>query len=174
MKKFFFMMLAVSTLALTSCKTDNGENKAEGNDNAPENVEAAAGNAFELANFSVALPDGWKDTYKNDGTLNATNEAGDCKFDATYNDGGPTLDQLKTYADNLAGMKKNAGETVEDAKIDGKVMTMKSVKDGNVTISYSVMKEDKIGVAGSFQYPEAKAEECEKALDTILKSIKFK
>lgn len=175
MRKLFLMTLALCSLTLFSCKNDNGQQNGDNNakDNNTE-ATAQAGNAFELANFSITLPDGWKDTYKSDGNLNAANEAGDCTLNATYNDSGPTISQLKTYADNLSGMLKNGGETVDEAKINDKVMTIKSVKDGNVTISYAVMKEDKIGVAGSIKYPEAKAGECEKMTDTILKSITFK
>ena len=174
MKKIFFMMLAVCSLTFMSCKTDNGENKAEGADSQENTEQVANGTVIECANFTVALPEGWKDTYKSDTNVNASNEEGDCTFNATYNDGGPTIDQLKTYADNLAGMKKNEGGTVDEPKIDGKVMTMKSVKDGKVTMSYATMKEDKIAVAGSFEYPEAKAAEAEKLFNTVLKSITFK
>ena len=75
MRKLFLMTLALCSLTLFSCKNDNGQQNGDNNakDNNTE-ATAQAGNAFELANFSITLPDGWKDTYKSDGNLNAANE----------------------------------------------------------------------------------------------------
>lgn len=173
MKKLFLMFsLVVMALTFAACPsgtTSEGDKPATDGDQTE-----VKGTVVDLANFSVTLPEGWKEGYKSETNLNAANEAGDVDFSATYNDMGPTLDQLKTYGDNLVAMVKGQGETPEEPKIDDKVLTLKSVKDGKINISYAVMKEDKIGVAGSIKFPEAKAAECEPIVDQLLKGIAFK
>lgn len=84
MKKFLFLSFAVLALAFTSCGNANGDNKTDAEGDKTE----VKGAAVDLDNFSVTLPEGWKEGYKSGTTLNATNEASDVKFDATYNDMG--------------------------------------------------------------------------------------
>lgn len=161
-----------SNIEAEATANDNTGNEATNtNDGAGQEYKAAK---FEGTHFTLDYPESFKVTYQSTGTFNAKSEDGKVKLDATYNDMGPTIDQLKEYANNYIGMMKNGGSTVEEPKIDGKNLTIKSVKDEIVNMHYVVLKEDEIGVTGSLKYPENKSSECEALLKNIMNSITFK
>ena len=161
-------------MVFTACdtKTENANNETT-TDNT-ETTEEVKGTTYEGEKFTLVYPESFKETYKSEEMVNASSEDGAIKLDATFNDMGPTLDQLKVYAENYSGMMKSQGATVEEPNIDGNNLTIKSIKDGEVNMHFVVMKEDKIGVSGSLKYPEDKAGECEPMIKNIMSSIKFK
>lgn len=171
MKKIFvFTLMAAAMLGLSAC----GNKTGEGNEGGTEAVETITGITYDGAKFSITYPEGWKETWASEETLNASSEDGTVKLDATFNDMGPALSELGTYAENWTGMMENQGSTVEKPKIDGKLLTIRSIKDGEVNYHFVIMKEDKIGIAGSLKYPEAQAAEWDGKVAAIAKSVAFK
>ena len=168
-KLFFFAFTMVMAIAFTSCGNKGGE-AANG-----ENAEAAEvikdGNKFEGKNFSLVYPKEWKESIASEETINASAD-GDVSFDATYNDMGPAVAELATYATNWKGMKQNA--QVEEPVINEKVLTIKAVEGDKEEIHFVVMKEDKIGIAGSLKFPAAKEADFKPLLESIIKSVEFK
>lgn len=191
MKKMI-MPLVAALMAATACTgiNDNTANDNQGNGEATDQTEQTAtpqtpgttatadplaeAVTFEADHFTITYPATMKQTYASRGTVNAKAEDGSCKLDATYNDMGPKLDQLKTYAGNYVGMMKNGGSTVDEPKIDGKMITIRSVKDDEVNLHFVVMKEDEIGVSGSLKCNKDKETECQQVLQAMMSSITFK
>lgn len=172
MKKFsFFAVFALAALLTVACGSKGQEATAEGGAEAAEAVQD--GNKFEGQNFTLVYPKEWKETFASEGTLNASSEDG-VSLDATYNDMGPAVSELNVYANNWKGMKEASGATVEAPDIEGSVLTIKSVADGKTEMHFVVMKEDKIGVAGSLKFPEGKEADFEPVLQSIIKSVAFK
>ena len=64
--------------------------------------------------------------------------------------------------------------TAEEPKIDGNFMTIKFVNGENAETNFVAFLDETGGVAGSFKYPVAKAEEIEALIMPMLKSIKKK
>ena len=92
----------------------------------------------------------------------------------TYNTSGATLDQLKELAENMAVAAKAAGEVPETPIVKGKSYVIKCAAGDQVKWNYCVMKEDKIGLMGSIEYPKDEAATYEKYVGAVLQSIKFK
>lgn len=170
MKKLFFMMVAVAGLSLASCA--GGDNAASVSSAASVEVPADA-KTVDLKAFSVALPAPLEVSYQGEDMLNAQAE-GPISFDITYNDMGPTVSQLKETATNFVNMKKNAGETVGEPEIDGNTMRLRSVKDGEVSLTFVKNFDGTKCVSGSLKCPEAKEADCKPVLEQILKSVKLK
>ncbi|MCR5151702.1 MAG: hypothetical protein K6A98_00935 [Prevotella sp.] len=180
MKKTFLMIFAAAamTMSLAACGGGKGDAQAnnEGENNG-ENTEATSeskgGTTFQGDNFTITYPDIMKESFSTKTIINAQADDSSCRLDATYSDFGCRVEELKQYGDNYIGMMKNQGFTCEDPKLDGKTLIVKSTKDGEVNMHFNVMKEDKIGVTGSFTYKEDKPE-LAKYFDEIIKSITFK
>lgn len=176
MKKFFLLMMAVGAMTLVSCNNTGNGDKASGSaaPSGEEQVaEAQGGNTFEGANFTMEVPELLsKEGFKNDKTINASNEDNSVKMDATFSDTPCKPEDFTKYADNLKVMKKEY--TAEDPKIDGNYMTVKYVKGEEAETDFVAFLDETGGVAGSFKYPVAKAAEVEALIMPMLKSIKKK
>ncbi|MBR6338699.1 MAG: hypothetical protein IKR63_01015 [Alloprevotella sp.] len=175
MKKLFLIsmvLLASSTFVSCGNKSADGEQAADSTATAQV---AEDGNKFEGKNFSLVYPKDFEETYASDESLNAECKGEKtCHLDATYNDMGPALSELETYATNWKGMKEANGCKIVNQDIKDKVLTIKSTKDDETEIHYVVMKEDKIGVAGSLKFKTADEATYEPVLQGIIKSISFK
>ena len=175
MKKLFFLGLALAAMTLTSCgkKDATGEAKSE---EKTEETTPANFTVSESEKFSIAYPDIMKETLNRGNVVNASSEDGSCRIDATFNDHGPAISELNKYAENYPYMIKSLDKdaTIEKANIQGNVLTIKSISEGEVNLHFVVMKEDKIGIAGSLKCKEDKISEYEKYLKPIMNSIKFK
>ena len=174
MKKNFLMAVAAFAMILAACGNKSAA-PAEGENDKDAPETEVKGTKFEGAKFTLVYPEALKETFASEETLNARNEDSSIALDATYNDMGPAVAELKTYLDNYTSMMKNMDATLEDSKIDGKTLTAKFVKEnGDANLHFCVMKEDKIGVAGSLKFSKEKAEEAKGYIDSIIKSIEFK
>ncbi len=170
MKKLL-VFLTLSLLIFAAC----GGNK-EGSDSF-KGVEAITnGTVIESENFSITVPEEMVESLNMMQTINATADNGFVRFAATYNTGGPTVSQLKTYAENLVAMVKalDSEANIGKPEVNGKLATLRSVTEGNVRIDFTYLKDDTAGLAGSFKFPEDQAEKWEKQLLPILKSVVFK
>ena len=170
MKKFFVLTLAAVAMLFASC--GGGSNSGSSN-----NVEPLKeGVKFECDHYSVMLPTGMKESWKSGDLLNAQSEDGSVFFTANYYTGGPTKSQLKVTGEGLVGMVHGLNQEAkcEEPKVDGNMVTLKSIADGKVRLDYTYLKEDRIGVTGSLQFPEEDAAQWEEKFLPILKSIVFK
>lgn len=168
--------MALATMfALSSCGNKAVADNVKAEENAEAEKIADDGTTFDGKNFSLVYPKEFAETYSSDDVVNAEDKSGgDCKLDATYNDMGPTLSELKIYAENWTAMKKADDCNVEKPVIDGKVLTIKSVEDDETEIHFVVMKEDRIGIAGSLKFKSEDEAKYEPVVRSIIKSIKFK
>ncbi len=173
MKKLFLLMVAAMAMTFVSC--DNSAKGSGDNDSTASGeaqAEMAEGNTFEGANFTMMYPKEWKETYKSDATINAGAE--DVKMDATFSDYPCKPADFKQYYANFTGMSMNKDYQFEEPKIDENIMTFKGVNGDKAFTNFVVFIDDKAGVAGKVEYPVAKAEEVEKTIMPMLKSIKKK
>ena len=167
------MAIAAFAMILAACGNKSAA-PAEGDNGKDAPATEVKGTKFEGANFTLTYPEALKETYSSDEMINAGNEDGSIALDATYNDMGPAISELKTYLDNYASVLMKDAK-MEDSNIDGKTLTAKFVKeDGSVNMHFVVMKEDKIGVSGSLKCNKDKEEEAKGYVDSIIKSITFK
>jgi len=180
MKKKVLLAIAAFAMIFAACGNKNAAPaESEAANEATEAAEApeveVKGTKFEGAKFTLTYPEALKETFASEETLNARNEDSSIALDATFNDMGPAVAELKTYLDNYTSMMKNMDANLEDSKIDGKILTAKYVKEnGDANLHFVVMKEDKIGVSGSLKFSKDKAEEAKGYIDSIIKSIQFK
>ncbi len=175
MNKLFLLIFAVGAMTMVSC-SGNGEKTstsvAQSSDQ-EQVAEAQGGNTFEGANFTMTIPEILsKEGYKSDKTINASSEDNTIKMDATFGETPCKPADFSKLVDNLKVLHKEA--TAEEPKIDGNIMTIKYVKGEDVENYYTVYIDDNAGVAGTFKYPVAKAEEVEALIMPMLKSIKKK
>jgi len=174
MKKLFLLMMAVGAMTFVSCNGNaektSGSAAASGD---KEEVAEVKGTVFEGASFTMTYPEILtKETFKSEGTINASDEEGTIKMDATFSDMPCKPEDFKTYAEGLIGLNKES--KAEEPKIDGNIMTLKFVNGEDAETNYVVFLDEKGGVAGKFRYPVAKAGEVEPLIEPMLKSIKKK
>lgn len=170
MKKLFLLMMAVCAMTLVSC---GDKAKSGNNESAEEAAALTEGNVFDGKSYTLTYPKEWKETYKSDDNLNASLD--DVRFDATFSDMPCKPEDFNQFVENTKAMKTfYEGYTWEDAKIDGDILTFKGVKDDMAETKYVVYLGEKAGVAGSFKYPVAKAQDVEAQIMPILKSMKKK
>ena len=167
MKKYLFVAMAAFLLVFSACKGKGKEEKVE-NVKIPETFVT-----YENDNFSVQYPGDMQVTWSS-GFLNARTEDTEGQFDASFSDRAPELNQLKKYAENLAYMYKNMGETCEDPKVKDKVMTMRTTNGEYTRDAFIVLDGNGNAVSGSLQYTKAKAEEYGAYIAPIVASVKFK
>lgn len=166
MKKLFIMALAA--MAFAACG---------GNGGSSSKVEPLKdGVTFECDNYTVMVPTGMEETFRYGDVLNLKTADGDVKFVINYFTGGPTKSQLKTTGDGLKGMVHALDQNCksEEPKVDGNMVTLKTITEGNVRMDFTYLKEDRIGVTGNFEFPESQAAEWEGKFLPILKTVVFK
>ena len=167
MKKILAM--AVAVVAFAACGGNGGSTSS--------NVEPLKdGVKFEADNYTVMLPTGMEETFKYGDVLNAKTPDGDVKFVINYFTGGPTKSQLKTTGDGLKGMVHALDQNCksDEPKVDGNMVTLRTITEGNVRLDFTYLKEDKVGVTGNYEFPESQAADWEGKFLPILKSVVFK
>ncbi len=86
----------------------------------------------------------------------------------------PAVSELKKYSENLAYMYKNMGETCEDPKINGKVMTMRCTQDNIIRNAFIVLDGNGNAVSGSLSYTKDMASVWDAYVAPLVASVKFK
>ena len=169
MKKYLFVAMAAFLMVFSSCngKGKDKEGKTE-NVTIPESFVT-----YENDNFSIQYPGDMQVTWSS-GFLNARTEDTEAQLDASFSDRAPEVSQLKKYAENLAYMYKNNGETCEDPKVKDKVMTMRTTNGEFTRDAFIVLDGNGNAVSGSLQYTKDKAAEYEAYFAPLVASVKFK
>ena len=161
MRKLFYMMAAVVALTLAAC----------GGKSAPD----LKGTPYEGAKFSMTIPEGLKVTSEGDIYMNAGDESGDVRIDATFSDYPCKPDQFETYCQGLTGLLTNQGaKSVDKPAIDGNIMIIKATYETYIEDNFVVYFDDKAGIAGKFKYPVDKAEQYKDMVKSIALSMKKK
>ena len=172
MKKIFYFVVAATVCMIAACGGKNQQSAEE--DKAAQEL-AANGTVFEGANFTITYPKEWKETFKNDVTINAAADDNYTKMDATFSDMPCKPADFEQYYKNFTNMSMHASFKFDEPVIDGNILTFKGAKeDGFTMTNFVVYIDDHAGVAGSFKYPAEKAAEIEKIIKPVLKSIKKK
>jgi len=173
-RKFIQLSLvAAFAISMAACGGKSG-NKSE---QSPEEEKAAqeltaTGTVFEGAQYTITYPEAWKETYSDEGTVNAAAEDGGITMSATFSDYPCKPSDFEQYYKNFVSMQESV--KFDAVAIDGDIMTFKGVEGDNATTNYVVYLDDKAGVAGKVTYPVAKAAEVEPLIKPMLKSIKKK
>lgn len=171
MKKLFLIAVAALSMGLVSC--GGGEGNASGEEQKAEAI--TDGNTFEGKNYTVTYPKDWKETMTMDDVLNAKSADDAISFSINFAEDGPTVDQLKTTGEGVKMMNKDDYKEIGDPKIEGNTMTVRRVSnEGEVETWFNVVFEGKKGVVGSIKAPADKEADAEKALKSILASLKAK
>ena len=158
-KLFMMMMLALAVTLVASGNTP---------------IPGYDWTTFEGANFTISYPDAMVETYAGDDIMNARSEDETIALNASYDDYGPRVDQLKTVANNCVYMMEQSGAEVDEPIIEGKMLMVRSVKDGVVSIYFTVLKEDGIGVIGNLDFPLENESDWASRFKGIIESITFK
>ena len=167
MKKYLFVAMAAFLLVFSACNGKGKEGKTE-NVKIPETFVT-----YENDNFSIQYPGDMKVTWS-EGFLNARTDDTEAQLDASFSNRAPEVSQLKKYAENLAYMYKNNGETCEDPKVKDKVMTMRTTNGDFTRDAFIVLDGNGNAVSGSLQYTQSKAAEYEAYFAPLVASVKFK
>ena len=168
MKKI--LAIAVAAFAFAACGGGNGGSTSS-------NVEPLKdGVSFETDTYSVMVPTGMEETFRYENTLNLKTPDGDVKFVINHFTGGPTKSQLKMTGDGLKGMVHALDQNCksDEPKVDGNMVTLRTITEGNVRLDFTYLKEDKVGVTGNYEFPESQAADWEGKFLPILKSVVFK
>lgn len=187
MKKQLLAVVAASSMMLAACggssnnaTTNNSETKTATENTCcneaivPVDASAKLDNTFEHEKFTVSYPSSLKPQEQLGSDVYIVDNSGLVVISGTYNTEGATLDQLKELAENMAAATKAAGDIPEAPIVKGKSYVIKCDAGTLTKWNYCVMKEDKIGLMGSIEYPKDEAAEYEKYVGAILQSIKFK
>ena len=186
--KFLFAVVAAASLTAACGGANNNaanNNAAAGTETTttassaneavvPVDPSAKLDQTFENDKFSVSYPSVLKAKEMMGSDFYVTDDSGLATISGTYNTEGPTLDQFKDLAENMAVAIKAAGDVPEAPIVKGKTYVIKCDAGTLTKWNYCVMKEDKIGLMGSIEYPKDEAADYEKYVGAVLQSIKFK
>ena len=187
MKNKLLAVVAASSMMLAACG-GSSNNATTNNSDTKTTTETSCGNeaivpvdpsakldqTFDHEKFSVGYPSSLKPQEQLGSDVYIVDNSGLVVISGTYNTDGATLAQLKELADNMVAAVKAAGENPEAPIVKGNSYVIKCDADNLTKWNYCVMKEDKIGLMGSIEYPKDEAAEYEKYVGAILQSIKFK
>ncbi len=129
---------------------------------------------FENEKFTISYPSDWKVTYETDESLNLESADWDIFFDVTYNDRGPTKDQLKEAADNWEYMKTSSGHKVDQKIVKDDYAMVRSIEtdedDGEQTVVvwFVMISKEPEGFSGTIQSPINRANE---AIDILVEML---
>lgn len=87
---------------------------------------------------------------------------------------GPAVEELQHYAGVNEEKMKNNGEEVDKPIIEGNVLKIRSVKDGQVKQFFVIAVDGKKSITGELKYDQSLAGEYDAYVDAIIKSYKFK
>ena len=166
MKKF--LAIAAAALMVAACG---------GNKGGFDKVEPIKdGVTIENESYSLMVPQGFKESWNSSGVINASDGEG-ALFSINYQEtGGPTKSNLKQMGENYKSMVHALDQEAksDDPKIDGDLLTVRSLTGGKVRIDYAYVIENGKGIFGMFTFPEDKAAQYEDKLLPILKSVVIK
>ncbi len=174
MKKILqYAVVAALAISMAACGGKSGNKSEQSSEEEKAAQEpTAAGTVFEGAKYSITYPETWKETYSDEGTVNAASEDGETTMSATFSDYPCKPADFEQYYNNSVNMQE--GVKFDAAAIDGNIMTFKGVEGDNATTNYVVYIDDNAGVAGKVTYPVAKAAEVEALIKHMLKTVKKK
>lgn len=188
MKKVLFIIAASVVVGLSACNTQT-ENKSQSTESAEntENTEVKTDttaaqpadsvvleNTFsDGASFSVAYPEVIKAAYTDETTFTGETADKDCRIDVVFKSDEPDMADLLKYSEIF---KENADEDekFEEPKVEGNVLTMRSLNMGEVGLFFVVLKDKQSGVVGKYHYRETRAADFDKYFNAIVKSVAFK
>ena len=171
MKKIFYFVVAATVCMIAACGGKNQQSAEE--DKAAQEL-AANGTVFEGANFTITYPKEWKETFKNEMTINAAADDNYTKMDATFSDYPCKPADFEQYYKNFTSMSMHSSFKFDQPVIDGNILTFKGVNGDFAMTNFIVFIDNNAGVAGSVKYPVAKAAEVEPIIKPMLNTIKKK
>jgi hypothetical protein len=191
MKKTIMTLVAATSLLFAAC--GGGNNNATSNGAATESSSTSASKAatnepvlpvdpsakldktFENSKYSLQYPSSLspKEAFGDDDCA-IKDESGYVSINGTWNTDGVNLDGWADFAANMAGAVRATDMTTETPIVKGNKFVIKATDENRVEYHYGVLKEDKVGLLGTIEFPKDKAAEYEKYVGAIINSIKFK
>ena len=169
-KVYLFVVAAAMVCVMAAC---GGKNQSPEEEKAAKEL-AESGNVFDGAHFSMTYPGAWKETYKNENTINAAADDNYTKVDATFSDYPCKPADFEQYYKNFTSMSMHSSFKFDQPFIDGNILTFKGVNGDFAMTNFVVFIDNNAGVAGSVKYPVAKAAEVEPIIKPMLNTIKKK
>ena len=121
------------------------------------------------------IPQARKETFATGDVLNAKSADDAISLSINFDETGPSVDQLKETGANVKLLNQQDYKEIGDPQIDGNKLVVRRVtNEGEIDFSYLLVIEGTKGVMGSVKAPADKEADAEKALNSILASVKMK
>ena len=177
MKKLFLGTLIVVSTMLIACGSGDAKGGENGTDSTKIEAEATTDGdlvLFEAEEFSFSHPKAMKSKFTSSRVINLVTDDKKASYDMTYMKMGPAVEELQHYAGVNEEKIKNNGEEVDKPIIEGNVLKIRSVKDGQVKQFFVIAVDGKKSITGELKYDQSLAGEYDAYVDAIIKSYKFK
>ena len=176
MKKLFVFAIAALSMSLVACSGGKKDNSASESSEATQSVaEIKDGNTYEGKSYTVTYPKDWKESFSSEDILNVKSADDAMLFSINFGESGPTVDQLKQTGDNMKIVNKSDYKEIGEPKINDNLLILRRVtNDGEVELSYVKVLDGTKGIMGNIKAPADKEAEAEKALMSMLASVKMK
>lgn len=173
MKKLFFIAAVALSMSLVACSGGNKDNSSSKSAQSVEEIKD--GNTYEGKSYTISYPKDWKESFSLDDVLNVKSADETMLFSINFDEEGGTVDQLKEKADFAKMVNKDDYKEVGEPKITDNLLLLRRVKnDGNVELSYMKVLEGSKCIMGAITSPADKEAEAEKALMSLIASVKMK
>lgn len=174
MKKLFLVAFILVSTVVVACSGNNEAKDGEGNGAVQAEAVASDLAQFDAAEFSFSYPKAMKSKFTSSRVINLITDDKKASFDMTYMKMGPAVEELEYYAGVNEDKMKNNGEEVEKPVIEGNVLKIRSVKDGQIKQFFVIAHDGKKSITGELKYDQSLAGEYDAYVDAIIKSYKFK
>ena len=160
MKRLFFIAAAILVMSLQ--------------------VSALDFQNFENEKFSISIPADWEIGLSGDDWMNAGTEDNEITFDITFNEKGPTKDQLQEAVDNWVYMKESHSNKIdqklvkEDYALVRCIITDEDTGAQTVEVWYLLITDEPQGFSGSINSSYERANEAVNILVEMLATLKAK
>ena len=129
---------------------------------------------YENKSFSIEYPADWEVTWDGDTYMNLANADETIRFDISFNEMGPTKEQLKECVDNWVYMQESKGHKVDQKMVKEDYALVRTIEtdedDGTQTVVvwYLMISSEPQGFSGTIQSDFDHANE---AVNTLVKML---
>ena len=129
---------------------------------------------YENKAFSIDYPADWEVTWDSETFMNLASADEKIRFDISFNEDGPTKDQLQTCVDNWVYMKESKGYTVDQKLVKDDYALVRSIETNEyddtqtVVVWFLMISTEPQCFTGSIQ---SDMEHANEAIDTLVNML---